>query len=322
LKVTKKIFLAGHDGMVGKALLSHLQKSENILITAPRQELDLSNQSEVNNFFQKNKIDEVFISAAKVGGILANQTRPADFIFNNILIQSNIINAAHQCNINKLLFFGSSCIYPAQSYQPIKESQLLTGPLEETNRAYAIAKISGIEMCRSFNIQYHRDYRCIMPTNLYGPNDNFDQHHSHVVPSLISKFHEASINKSDSVIVWGSGSPLREFMHVDDLARAAVNLMNFSSDQYRDLIDNDEVFHINVGSGEEISIKDLAILIADITKFKGKILFDENYPDGMSKKLLDLSILNRSGFKVKYDFQNGLKHTYDWYKKNIADTIS
>ena len=312
---SKKVFLAGHEGMVGRSLYKKLSNLNKAIITVHRKDLDLTNQRDVDNFFQTHKIDEVYIAAAKVGGIMANSNFSADFIYENLMIQNNIIHSSHKNNINKLIFLGSSCIYPVQSSQPIQESSLLTGSLEETNRSYAIAKIAGIELCKSYNKQYGRDYRCVMPTNLYGPHDTFHLENSHVIPSLIMKFYEAVKLNSSEVIIWGSGSPLREFMHVNDMSSACIHIMNLTEAEYRELILNNGS-HVNVGTGEEISIRDLALLISKISGFKGKIIFDEKYPDGAPRKLLDCSLLKKSGFESQYDLEDGLRLTYQWYAKN------
>ncbi len=312
---SKKVFLAGHEGMVGRSLYKKLSNLNKAIITVHRKDLDLTNQRDVDNFFQTHKIDEVYIAAAKVGGIMANSNFSADFIYENLMIQNNIIHSSHKNNINKLIFLGSSCIYPVQSSQPIQESSLLTGSLEETNRSYAIAKIAGIELCKSYNKQYGRDYRCVMPTNLYGPHDTFHLENSHVIPSLIMKFYEAVKLNSSEVIIWGSGSPLREFMHVNDMSSACIHIMSLTEAEYRELILNNGS-HVNVGTGEEISIRDLALLISKISGFKGKIIFDEKYPDGAPRKLLDCSLLKKSGFESQYDLEDGLRLTYQWYAKN------
>ncbi len=313
---SKKVFLAGHEGMVGRSLYKKLSNLNKAIITVPRKDLDLTNQGDVDKFFQTHKIDEVYIAAAKVGGIMANINFSADFIYENLMIQNNLIHSSHKNNINKLIFLGSSCIYPVQSNQPIQESSLLTGSLEETNRSYAIAKIAGIELCNSYNKQYGRDYRCVMPTNLYGPHDSFHLENSHVIPSLIMKFYEAVKLNSSEVMIWGSGSPLREFMHVNDMSSACIHIMSLTEAEYKELILNNGS-HVNIGTGEEISIRDLALLIYKISGFKGKIIFDETYPDGVPRKLLDCSLLKKSGFESQYDLEDGLRLTYQWYAKNF-----
>jgi len=308
LNVNDKIYVAGHRGLVGSAIYRELKNQgyENI-ITRTSSQLDLRDQREVEEFFSKEKPDFVFLSAAKVGGILANNTYPADFIYDNIMIQSNVIYYSYKYKVKKLLFFGSSCIYPKFASQPIKEEYLLDGKLEPTNESYAIAKIAGIKMCQSFNRQYGTNFISIMPTNLYGPNDNFDLQNSHVFAALIRKFHEAKIQNEEHVTIWGTGSPLREFLYVDDLADACIFLMN----------NYNESEMINVGVGKDISIKDLAILMKDIIGFKGEIRFDTSKPDGTPRKLLDVSKINSLGWKAKTSLKDGIKLTYNWYIQNV-----
>ena len=312
-----KIFLAGHNGMVGSAILKLVKKQPNTeIITKSRSELDLTNQTEVYSFFKKNSFNEVYMCAAKVGGIYANETYPADFIYENLAVQNNIINASHETDVGKLLFLGSSCIYPKLASQPMAETTLLTGELEPTNEPYAIAKIAGIKMCEAYNRQYDRDYRSVMPTNLYGPNDNFHPQNSHVIPALIQKFHNAIISNAKNVTLWGSGTPKREFLHVDDMASASVHVMNLTQKDYQSVTSSHHS-HINIGSGVDHSIKELAELIAEITNFKGDLIFDTSQPDGSPRKLLDVSLLKSCGWSPKIDFKTGLSDTYDWYKKNI-----
>jgi len=301
-----KIYVAGHQGLVGSAIIRNLQRQgyEN-LITRTHNELDLLDQSATADFFEREKPEYVFFAAAKVGGILINETLPAQFIYENLQIQNNVIHQTYLNNAKKLLFLGSSCIYPKHCPQPIKEEYLLTGSLEPTNEAYAIAKIAGIKMCQSYRRQYGANFIAVMPTNLYGPNDNFDLETSHVLPALIRKFHEAKIN-DDEVVVWGSGTPKREFLHVDDLADACIFLMN----NYN----NPEI--INIGTGEDISIKKLAELIKDVTKFIGEITWNTTKPDGTPRKLLDVNRLHELGWKHKINLPNGIKTTYEWYKQN------
>ena len=310
---TTKIYIAGHNGMVGSAIMRQLQKdTRNQLITASRKELDLTNQQAVNQFFADNQIDQVYLAAAKVGGIHANNTYPAEFIYQNLMIEANIIHAAHQNNVQKLLFLGSSCIYPKLAPQPMKEDALLTGPLESTNEPYAIAKIAGIKLCESYNRQYSRDYRSIMPTNLYGPNDNFHPENAHVIPALIRRFHEAKINNSPQVIAWGSGKPMREFLYVEDMAEAAVFVMNLDAEKY-----NQEtkpmLSHINVGTGTDCTIKELVETVAKVTGFQGEIIFDTSKPDGTLRKLLDVSKIEKLGWKAKTSLEEGLNKTYQWF---------
>lgn len=303
-----KIFIAGHNGLVGSAIVRAL-KSQNYenLIMRSRQELDLLDQRAAADFFAQEKPEYVFLAAAKVGGIYANNSHPADFIFENLQVQNNVIHSAYLSGVKKLLFLGSSCIYPKNCPQPIKEEYLLTGELEPTNEPYAIAKIAGVKMCQSFNRQYEANFISVMPTNLYGPNDNFDLNSSHVLPALLRKFHEAKISNAEKVTVWGTGIPRREFLHVDDLAEACIFLMN----NYN----NPEI--INIGSGEDVSIKHLSEIIKKITGFRGKIEFDTEKPDGTMKKLLNVSKINALGWKAKIGLEKGLKDTYDWYIKNI-----
>lgn len=302
-----KIYIAGHRGLVGSALLRNLEKNGYTnLVYKTRQELDLLDPKAIEEFFATENIEYVFLAAAKVGGILANKEKKADFIYENLQIQNNIIYNAYKYKVTKLLFLGSSCIYPKMCLQPIKEEYLLTGALEETNDAYAIAKIAGIKMCQSFNEQYGTNFISVMPTNLYGPNDNFDLTTSHVLPALIRKFHEAKINNSDSVEVWGTGSPMREFLHVDDLADACVHLMN----------NYNESEILNIGTGVDVTIKELAETVKKITGFEGELKWDTTKPDGTPRKLMDVSRLHEMGWKHKIDLKEGIKDTYKWYLDN------
>jgi len=309
----KNIFIAGHNGMVGSSLVRLLKNDiKNNIIMADKSELDLVNQAEVDNFFKQNAIDEVYLAAAKVGGIQANDQYPAEFIYQNLMIEANIIQASHQNNIQKLLFLGSSCIYPKLADQPMREELLLTSTLEKTNEPYAIAKIAGIKLCESYNRQYGRDYRSVMPTNLYGINDNFHPVNSHVIPALISRFHEAKINNLPEVIAWGTGKPMREFLYVDDMAEASIFVMNLDSSKY-ELKTKPMMSHINVGSGIDYSIKDLTETVAKVVGYKGKIKWDVNKPDGTKRKLMDTSLINSLGWKAKIDLHEGLTKTYKWY---------
>ncbi len=302
-----KIFVAGYKGMVGSAITRRLESlGYSNLLLADIDQVDLMNQQSTFNFFNKNKPDYVFLAAAKVGGIVANNTYRAQFIYENIQIQSNVIHAAYQTDVKKLLFLGSSCIYPKLAPQPIKEEYLLTDILEQTNEPYAIAKISGIKMCEAYREQYDCNFISVMPTNLYGYHDNFDLETSHVLPALIRKFHEAKVNDEPSVQVWGSGSPKREFLFVDDLANACVFLMN----EY-----NGKEF-LNIGTGEDLSIRELAELIKEIVGFKGEILFDASKPDGTPRKLLDVSRLNALGWEAQTSLKEGIEKTYKWYISN------
>jgi len=312
----KNIFVAGHNGMVGSAIVRYLNNFESNIITKERKDLDLLDQNKVNFFFKENKIDQIYIAAAKVGGIFANNEFPAEFIYQNLMIEANLINAAHLNDIEKIIFLGSSCIYPKLAQQPMKESSLLSGFLEPTNEPYAIAKIAGIKLCESYNRQYGRDYRCLMPTNLYGKNDNFHPMNSHVIPGLIRRFHQAKIENKANIVVWGTGLVKREFLHVDDLAEACVFIMNIDKNLFTNKIDNRNS-HINVGFGEDISIIDLSKLIARIIGYKGKIVFDKSKPDGPPQKLLDVSLINSFGWKPKINLKKGLIDTYNWYLKNI-----
>lgn len=301
MNLTDKIYIAGHKGMVGSAILRRLQKDGYTnFVFRTSSELDLRKQADVFAFFEKEKPDYVFLAAAKVGGILANNTYRADFIYDNIQIQNNIIHAAYLQGVKKLLFLGSSCIYPRLAPQPLKEEYLLTGLLEATNEPYAIAKIAGIKMCDAYRVQYGCNFISAMPTNLYGPNDNYDLNNSHVLPALLRKFHEAKIAHAENVTVWGSGKPLREFLHVDDMADACAYLMHHFNEEGQ----------INIGIGTDISIADLAGLIKEITGFSGNIIFDISKPDGTPRKLMDVSKLNRLGWKYKIELEQGITNVY------------
>lgn len=313
-----KVFIAGHRGMVGSAIVRFLDKQKVEIITKDKKELDLSVQDQVMRFFEKEKIDQVYLSAAKVGGIYANNTFPAEFIYQNLMIQSNVIHAAFVNGIKKILFLGSSCIYPKNANQPIKEEELLTGKLEPTNEPYAIAKIAGIKMCESYNRQYFKshgiDYRSIMPTNLYGPGDNYHSENSHVIPGLIYRFHDAKIKNLPSVTIWGSGKPRREFLYVDDVAKASIFIMNLDKKIY-DACTLNKYGHINVGSGEDITIRKLAELIKEVVDYKGKINYDLNKPDGTLLKSIDSKLINNLGFYPEVKLKDGLIKTYNDYLK-------
>ncbi|RKF18145.1 GDP-L-fucose synthase [Alginatibacterium sediminis] len=314
-----KIYVAGHHGMVGSAIIRNLEASGYTnIITRTRSELDLTCQKSVAKFFELEDIDHVYLAAAKVGGIVANNTYPAEFIYENLMIQSNIIHSAHIHNVQKLLFLGSSCIYPKLASQPMKESALLTGYLEKTNEPYAIAKIAGIKLCESYNRQYARDYRSVMPTNLYGPNDNFHPDNSHVLPALLRRFHEAKINGTKEVIAWGSGKPKREFLHVDDMAAASIYVMNLSVEEY---IDNTEpmLSHINVGTGTDCTIRELVETVAKVVGFTGKIRFDSSKPDGAPRKLMDVDRLGNLGWRSSVKLEAGLSMTYQWFIKHALE---
>ena len=318
----QRIFVAGHKGMVGSAITRLLKNQDVEIIAKDRSELDLLNQQDVQDFFQYEKIDQVYLAAAKVGGIHANNSYPADFIYENIMVQTNVIHSAFVNGVKKLLFLGSSCIYPKYASQPMKEDELLTGKLEPTNEPYAIAKIAGIKMCESYNRQYgtshNIDYRSIMPTNLYGPGDNYHPENSHVIPGLIYKFHKAKINNLESVTIWGTGTPKREFLYVDDLAQAAIHVMNVDKKIYEEQTTSLSS-HINVGSEQELTIKELAEIIKEVIDFKGNINFDSSKPDGSARKLLNSERINKLGFKPKTHLKEGLIKTYQDYLKFYAN---
>ena len=315
----KKIYIAGHKGMVGSAILRKFRsEGYNNFILRSLEELDLRKQNEVENFFKNEKPEVVIIAAAKVGGILANNKYRAEFLYDNLMIEANIINEAYRNGVEKLIFLGSSCIYPKLAPQPLKEEYLLSNYLEYTNEPYAIAKIAGIKLCESYYKQYGCNYFSIMPTNLYGYNDNFDLEVSHVLPALMRKFHEAKINNNDKVEIWGSGKPYREFLFVDDLADAIYFL--FDKINAKNLYENN-LTHINIGTGEDISIADLAELMKTITAFKGNIIYDSSKPDGTPKKLLDVSRLHQFGWKHKTTLEEGIKLTYNWYLDNYVRNL-
>lgn len=310
----KRIFVAGHRGMVGSAIVRQLEQRDDVELVL-RDRLNLLDLKAVNAFFAEVRIDEVYLAAAKVGGIVANNTFPADFIFENIMIESNIIHSAHMHNVNSLLFLGSSCIYPKMAKQPMAESELLQGTLEATNEPYAIAKIAGIKLCESYNRQYDRDYRSVMPTNLYGPNDNFHPNHSHVIPALLRRFHEATLNNVPEVVVWGSGTPMREFLHVDDMAAASIHVMELDRNVWQE---NTEpmLSHINVGSGVDCTIRELAQTLAKVTGYRGRVVFDASKPDGTPRKLLDVTRLHCLGWYHEIALEAGLASTYQWFLEN------
>ncbi len=307
MEKNSKIYIAGHNGLVGSSIVRNLRKNGyNNLILRNFEALNLMDQDEVKNFFKEETPEYVFLAAAKVGGIQANNDFPADFIFQNLQIQNNVIHNAYLNGAKKLLFLGSSCIYPRDCTQPIKEEYLLTGQLEKTNEAYAIAKIAGIKTCQAYNKQYGTKFISVMPTNLYGPNDNFDLESSHVLPALLRKFHEAKLANAKEVIMWGTGSPMREFLYVDDLADACVHLM--------ETYDGGDI--VNIGTGEDVTIKNLALLIKKVVGFEGEITNDTTKPDGTPRKLLDVSRLHSLGWKHKTPLENGVKMTYDWFLEN------
>ena len=318
--MSTRIFVAGHQGMVGSAILRQLYKQTDIdLLLAPRSELDLTDSAAVKAFMHLHKPDQVYLAAAKVGGIYANNTYPAEFIADNLAIQSNVIQTAYSAGVRKLLFLGSSCIYPQLAKQPMKEDCLLTGTLESSNEPYAIAKISGIKMCESFNRQYGVDYRCVMPTNLYGRNDNFHPQNSHVIPAMMHRFHEAKISRSEKVVVWGTGNPMREFLHVDDMASACIHVMNLSHIEFTGAIPNLMCSHINVGTGHDVTIAELASTMAKVLDFKGNVEFDTSKPDGTPRKLMDVSRLSSLGWEYSIGLEHGLRMTYEWFLEHLDE---
>lgn len=311
-----RIFVAGHRGMVGSAIVRRLQAlGYTNLITRGREDLDLVDQAAVNAFFAENTIDQVYMASAKVGGIHANNTYPAEFIYQNLMVEANIIHAAHCNDVNKLLFLGSSCIYPKFAEQPMKEEALVTGVLEPTNEPYAVAKIAGIKLCESYNRQYGRDYRSVMPTNLYGPNDNFHPENSHVVPALLKRFHEATQRGDNEVVIWGSGKPQREFLHVDDMSAACVHVMELDDETYQ-AHTQPMLSHINVGTGVDCSIRELAETIARVTEYQGQLTFDSTKPDGTPRKLMDVSRLKALGWQSTISLEDGLRNAYRWFVEN------
>jgi len=306
--------------MVGSALARQLSKDKNNkIINRNQEQLDLCNQQQVADFFNETSLDEVYLAAAKVGGIHANDTYPAEFIYENLAIECNVIHAAWKSGVKKLLFLGSSCIYPRLASQPIQESELLTGPLEPTNEPYAIAKIAGIKLCESYNRQYDTDYRSVMPTNLYGPGDNYHPENSHVIPALLRRFHEAKLSDADSITIWGTGKPLREFLHVDDMASASIHVMNLPIENYQ-RVTSPRLSHINVGSSVDCSIAELASLIGEVTGFEGNILYDVSKQDGAPRKLMESSRLKALGWKPEFSLKVGLTNAYKWFVENHKTT--
>lgn len=312
----QRVFIAGHRGMVGSAIVRQLEQRADIeLVLRDRTQLDLLDSNAVQAFFHENRIDQVYLAAAKVGGIVANNTFPAEFIYQNLMIEANIIHAAHLSGVQKLLFLGSSCIYPKLAKQPITESELLQGTLEPTNEPYAIAKIAGIKLCESYNRQYGRDYRSVMPTNLYGPHDNFHPSNSHVIPALIRRFHEAKLASAPEVVVWGSGTPMREFLYVDDMAAASVHVMELADEIYQ-ANTQPMLSHINVGTGVDCTIRELAETVARVVGFTGNVTFDATKPDGTPRKLLDVSRLKALGWQYSVSLEEGLQQAYAWFLAN------
>ena len=318
-EVDQCVFVAGHRGMVGSAIVRRLQALgyRNIL-TAGRDVVDLVDQQAVQRFFDERAIDQVYLAAARVGGIHANNTYPAEFIYQNLMIEANLVHAAHAHGVQRLLFLGSSCIYPKLAEQPMREEALLTGLLEPTNEPYAIAKIAGIKLCESYNRQYGRDFRSVMPTNLYGPGDNYHPENSHVIPALLLRFHEAVQRGDSEVVIWGSGTPRREFLHVDDMAAACVHVMELDEAVLRDHT-RPMLSHINVGTGEDCTIRELAETVARVTGFTGRLVFDTDKPDGAPRKLLDVSRLAALGWRPQIGLEEGLRDAYAWYVENRAD---
>ncbi|WP_447095725.1 GDP-L-fucose synthase [Pseudomonas sp. CF10PS3] len=321
-QLSECVFVAGHKGMVGSAIVRRLRAlGYTNIVTRDRAQLNLLDQLAVMNFFAETKIEQVYMAAAKVGGIHANNTYPAEFIYENLMMQANVIHAAHQHDVQKMLFLGSSCIYPINVKQPMPEEALLTGTLEPTNEPYAIAKIAGIKLCESYNRQYGRDYRSAMPTNLYGPNDNFHPQNSHVIPALLRRFYDAVEEGVEEVVIWGSGSPMREFLHVDDMASASVHVMELDQNQYG-AYTQPMLSHINVGTGEDCTIRELAQTIAKVTGFKGRLSFDSTKPDGPPRKLMDVSRLERLGWRASISLEEGLRDAYAWFSENALHARS
>jgi GDP-L-fucose synthase len=317
--MNKRIFVAGHRGMVGSALVRQLQENpNNTVITRTREELDLVDQRRVADFFTNESIDEVYLGAAKVGGIHANDTYPAEFIYDNLMVECNVIEQARVNGVQKLLFLGSSCIYPRLANQPIKESELMQGALEPTNEPYALAKIAGIKLCESNNRQYGTDYRSVMPTNLYGPRDNYHPENSHVIPALLRRFKEAKESGAETITIWGTGKALREFLHVDDMARASIHVMDLPLEEY-EAVTEPRLSHINVGSGVDCSIAELVSTISEVTGFTGTIEYDTTKPDGAPRKLMDNSKLRSLGWTPSYDLRAGLEDAYQWYVENVEN---
>lgn len=312
-----RIFVAGHRGMVGGAISRKLRERGAEVVTRNHAELDLTDQAAVRAFFASEKLDGLVLAAAKVGGIHANNTYPADFIYENLMIEANVVHQAYIAGVRRLLFLGSSCIYPRAVEQPMREDALLTGVLEPTNEPYAVAKIAGIKLCESYNRQYGTDYRSVMPTNLYGPGDNFHPENSHVMPALIRRFHEASVSGAKEVVIWGTGKPWREFLHVDDMAEASLFVFDLDKKTY-EANTQPMLSHINVGYGEDVTINDLAHLVAGVTGFTGRITFDASKPDGTMRKLMDSGRLTAMGWKPSVTLIEGVKETYAWFLANVA----
>ena len=320
-----KFYVAGHRGMVGGAIMRQLQArkiagADITIVTRTSAELDLKNQASVQDFMQSERPDQVILAAAKVGGIVANNSYPAQFIYENLMMECNVIHQAYAAGVHKLLQLGSSCIYPKLADQPMREDALLTGVLEPTNEPYAVAKIAGIKLCESYNRQYGVDYRSVMPTNLYGPGDNFHPENSHVLPALICRFHEVAQSGADEVVIWGTGTPMREFLHVDDMAAASLFVMDLDAKTYKRET-QEMLSHINVGSGTDVTIRELAETVAKVTGFKGKLSFDASKPDGTPRKLMDVSRLARLGWRYSIPLDEGIQGTYKWFLEQSGDTL-
>jgi GDP-L-fucose synthase len=317
VNLNDKIYIAGHSGLVGSAILRQLKEREHVnYVTRTRKELDLINQEQVRGFFRQEKPDYVILAAAKVGGINANNTYPAEYIYQNIMIQANVINAAYENKVKRLLFLGSTCIYPKAVKQPMAEDALLTSVLEPTNEPYAIAKIAGIKLCESYNRQYNTDFRSVMPTNLYGINDNFHPENSHVLPALMRRFHEAKVNNDSEVIVWGTGNAKREFLYVDDMAKASLFVLELDEKTYK-ANTQPMLSHINLGTGKDLTIREVAETMKDVVGYKGKLIFDTAKPDGSPRKLIDVSRLTKLGWRYSVDLKVGLEKTYKWYLSQL-----
>ena len=316
MNLKDKIYIAGHRGLVGSAIVRQLKsRGFTNLLTRTHKELDLTNQAQVQTFFKQEKPDYVILAAAKVGGIHANNTYPADFIYKNMMIEANVINSAYENKVKRLLFLGSTCIYPQAVEQPMREDALLTGVLEPTNEPYALAKIAGIKLCESYNRQYGTDFRSVMPTNLYGINDNFHPENSHVIPALMRRFHEAKVNNDAEVVVWGTGNAMREFLYVDDMAEASLFVLELDEQTYKANTQS-MLSHINVGTGKDATIREIAETMKDVVGYRGKITFDTTKPDGSPKKLIDVTRLKNMNWKYKVDLKEGLRVTYKWYLNN------
>ena len=314
----KRIFVAGHKGMAGSAICRQLAKQSGVeLVTIERQQLDLIDQAAVYDFFAESRIDQVYLAAAKVGGVHANHTYPADFIFQNLAVQNNVVHATYQNGIERLLFLGSSCIYPKHAEQPMQEAALLTGVLESTNEPYAVAKIAGIKLCESYNRQYGTDFRSVMPTNLYGINDNFHPENSHVIPALMRRFHESKVANANKVVVWGTGNACREFLCVDDMATACVFLMGLERECFWRIVDP-RLSHLNIGTGKDVTIRELAQTMARVVGFTGALEFDASKPDGAMRKLLDVTAMSDLGWRYQIDLERGLSETYQWFVEHFS----